>query len=144
MEDLIEECHIACWKAVNAFDPTRGYSFTTCLKGCVNQSLNRLYNEATRKKRFTGSEHISYEELVDINREGGTEADSSFTIECKDYSSLEVREFLDSISGTIKDVAVMLLDGFSKKEVAVALNCTPATVTYHIRKLQSAYVGYFC
>ena len=143
LDDLMEECRIACWRAVVAFDGAKGYTFTTYLKGCVSQNLNRLYNEATRKKRFTGSEHISYEELVEINREGGTEVESSFSIECKEYSSIEVREFLDSISGTVKDIAVMLLDGMSKVEVAKALNCAPATVTYHIRRLQSAYIGYF-
>ena len=140
-DDLKEEMYIACWKAVGGYDPARGVTFTTCLKGYVLQRLNRIYNEATRKKRYTGTELESYEELTEIHKDGIR--GSSFSVECKELSKIEVDEFLESISGTVKEVAVMLYDGMTKGEVARALGVTPATTNYHLKKLQQAYIAYF-
>lgn len=140
-DDLTEEMYIACWKAVGGYDPARGVAFTTCLKGYVIQRLNRIYREATRKKRHTGTELASYEELAEINKDGVS--GSSFSIECKDFSEIEVREFLESVSGTVKDIAVMLYDGMSKGEIAKNLGVTPATTSYHIKRLQQACIAYF-
>ena len=54
-EDLIAESYIPMLKAIDDFDEARGLAFTTLLKAYVRQNLNRLYNEATRKKRYIGS-----------------------------------------------------------------------------------------
>lgn len=140
-DDLLEEMYIACWKAVEGYDPARGVTFTTCLKGYVVQRLNRLYNEATRQKRYTGTELASYEELTEINKDGVS--GRSFSVECKELSEIEVREFLESMSGTVKEIAVMLYGGMTKGEVAKALGVTPATTSYHIKRLQQAYIAYF-
>jgi FixJ family two-component response regulator len=67
----------------------------------------------------------------------------AFTLNCEDYSYLEVKEFLDSISGTVKEVAIRLMDGMSKKEIAKALEITPATISYHVGRLQIAYTNFF-
>ena len=124
-EDLLEEANIACWRAVVH----------------VVQQLNRLYAEATRQKRYTGCLPDSYEELTEVNKDGVSMR--SFTVECLELSEIEVKEFLESISGTIKEVAVMLYDGMTKGEVAKALGITPASTTYHLKKLQQAYIAYF-
>lgn len=83
LEDLVSESYIPMLKAIEDFDEKQGFSFSTLLKAYVLQHLNRLYNEATRKKRFTGSTPVSYESLVEINKEGGSELDSSFTVSVK-------------------------------------------------------------
>lgn len=140
-DDLIEEITIACWKAVESFNPSRGVTFTTCLKGYVVQRLNRLYNEATRQKRYIGTDNSSYEELVEIHKDGVYMR--GFSVECKELSQIEVEKFLESISGTVKDIAVMLYKGMSKGEVARALGVTPATTSYHIKRLQQACIAYF-
>jgi len=141
MEDLTEEITIACWKAVEGYDPAKGFTFTTCLKGYVLQRLKRLYNEATRQKRYAGTDNASYEELVEINKDGVS--GKAFSIEFEELSQIEVEEFLESIGGTIKAVAVMLYKGMTKGEVAKALGVTPATTSYHIKRLQQACRAYF-
>lgn len=60
LEDLVSESYIPMLKAIEDFDEKQGFSFSTLLKAYVRQHLNRLYNEATRKKRFTGSTPVSY------------------------------------------------------------------------------------
>ena len=140
-EDILEEIYIACWKAVERYNPDRGVKFTTYCKEWVQQQLNRLYNEATRKKRYTGTDNASYEELVEIHKDGVS--GKSFSVEFEEISRIEVEEFLESVSGSVKEIAVMLYKGMTKGEVAKALGVTPATTTYHIKRLQQAYIDYF-
>jgi DNA-binding CsgD family transcriptional regulator len=35
------------------------------------------------------------------------------------------------------------MDGMSKKEIAKALEITPATISYHVGRLQIAYTNFF-
>lgn len=133
LEDLMVIGYEALWKAANCYDPSRGYTFSTCLKGFIRRELNRLYNETKRLKRGKGVEPVSYEELEEINRERAT---------YDDYSGLELREFIESLSGTAKAVAQMFLDGYTTGGVAEALSITPASVSYHCKRIKAAYLAY--
>ena len=141
-EDLEAESFIPFLKAIDDFEEERGLSFTTLLKAYVRQHLNRLYNEATRQKRGGGSTTISYEALQEINKEGGTETDSSFCVECEDIASFEFRELLSSLNLNEKEqVAVnVLMAGGTKGEVAKALSCTPATANYYFNQIRKKFV----
>lgn len=142
LEDLVSESYIPMLKAIEDFDEKQGFSFSTLLKAYVRQHLNCLYNEATRKKRFTGSTPVSYESLVEINKEGGSELDSSFTVELEDISSVEFMDLLSSLNLNDKEqVAVnVLMAGGTKGEVAKALKCTPATANYYFKSIRKKFV----
>lgn len=141
-EDLIAESYIPMLKAVDDFDESRGLAFTTLLKAYVRQNLNRIYNEATRKKRYTGSSPISYDVLTEIHKEGGCELDSYFTVECEDVREVEFLELIRSLHFNDKEqVAVdVLMGGGSKGDVAKALNCTPATANYYFKSIRKKFV----
>lgn len=141
-EDLISESYIPMLKAIDDFDEARGLAFTTLLKAYVRQNLNRLYNEATRKKRYTGSTPLSYEALTEINKEGGCELDSYFTAECDDMRDFEFQDLLRSLNLNEKEwVAVnILMDGGSKGDVAKALSCTPATANYYFKSIKKKFI----
>lgn len=141
-EDLIAESYIPMLKAIDDFDEARGLAFTTLLKAYVRQNLNRLYNEATRKKRYIGSAPLSYEALTEINKEGGCELDSYFTAECDDMRDFEFQDLLRSLHLNEKEwVAVnILMDGGSKGDVAKALNCTPATANYYFKSIKKKFI----
>lgn len=141
-EDLVSESYIPMLRAIEDFDTSMDLKFSNLLKVYVRQHLNRLYNEATRQKRFTGSTPVSYESLVEINKEGGTEADSFFTVECEDISSVEFMDLLRSLNLNEKEqVAVnVLMAGGSKGEVAKALKCTPATANYYFKSIRKKFV----
>jgi RNA polymerase sigma factor (sigma-70 family) len=140
LEDLVSESYIAMLDAIKDFDPSRGFSFSTLLKTYVRQRLNKIYNTETRKKRFTGSSPVSYESLVEINRDGG-QAPTAFTVECEDIRSIEFSEVLASMDLNEKEKVVVniLMQGSSKGEVAKALNVKPATVTYYLRSLAKKF-----
>ena len=141
-EDLISESYIPMLRAIEDFDSSLGLTFSNLLKVYVRQHLNRLYNEATRQKRYTGSLPDSYERLAEINKEGGDVTDSHFTVECEDITSFEFRELLNSLKLNEKEqVAVdILMAGGRKGDVAKALNCTPATANYYFKSIRKKFV----
>lgn len=143
LEDLTSEAHIALLKAVDMFDESRGLTFSNLLKAYVRQHLSRLYNEATRQKRYNGSTAVSYESLAEINKEGGSECESSFTVECKDFNSVEFMDLVASLGFSDKEqVAVnILMSGGKKGEVARALRCTPATANYYFKQIGKKLVA---
>lgn len=141
-EDLVSESYIPMLRAIDDYDEAQGFSFSTLLKAYVRQHLNRLYNEATRQKRFTGSTPVSYESLVEINKEGGSELESSFTVELEDISTVEFMDLLRSLELNEKEqVAVnVLMRGGTKGEVAKALSCTPATANYYFKSIRKKFI----
>jgi RNA polymerase nonessential primary-like sigma factor len=141
-EDLISESYIPMLKAVDDFDESRGLAFSTLLKAYVRQNLNRIYNEATRKKRYTGSAPISYDVLTELHKEGGCELDGYFTVECEDVKDIEFFDLLRSLHLNEKEqVAVdVLMGGGSKGDVAKALNCTPATANYYFKSIKKKFI----
>ena len=141
-EDLVSESYIPMLRAIEDFDTSLGLTFSNLLKVYVRQHLNRLYNEATRKKRYTGSTPVSYESLVEINKDGGDVMESSFTVECEDITSFEFMDLLRSLNLNEKEqVAVdVLMAGGTKGEVAKALKCTPATANYYFKSIRKKFV----
>ena len=142
LEDLVSESYIPMLKAIEDFDEEQGFSFSTLLKAYVRQHLNRLYNEATRKKRFMGSLPDSIDRLQEINKDGGTETDSSFTVEVEDFKMVEFMELLNSLNLNEKEqIAVnVLMSGGKKGDVAKALRCTPATANYYFKSIKKKFV----
>ena len=132
-DDLMAIGFEALWKAANHYDPSRGYAFTSCLKGFLHKELNRLYNEAKRLKRGKGVEPVSYEALAEINKERFSE---------DDYSGLYLDEFLSTLSDTTHKVASLILEGLTNGEIAKALGIAPASVTYHFKRIKAAYITY--
>ena len=121
-EDLVSESYIPMLKAIDDFDEARGLAFITLLKAYVRQNLNRLYNEVTRKKRYNGSTSISYEALTEINKEGGCELDSSFTVECEDITYFEFTDLLRSLNLNEKEqIAIAVCRGGVKKGEVLAM-----------------------
>ena len=141
-EDLISESYIPMLRAIQDFDESLGLTFSNLLKVYVRQHLNRLYNEATRKKRYTGSTPVSYEGLVEINRDGGEVKESSFTVDCEDFRLTEFLELVESLSLNERErvVVEVLMAGGTKGEVAKALGCTPATANYYFKSLRKKFV----
>lgn len=142
LEDLTSEAYIPMLNAIEDFDEERGLTFSNLLKVYVRQHLSRLYNEATRQKRYNGSTSMSYESLAEINREGGSEGDSFFTVECEDFNSVEFMALISSLGLNEKEqVAVnVLMAGGTKGEVAKAFRCTPATANYYFKQLRKKFV----
>lgn len=139
VDDLVEEAVIACWKAVCNYDPDKGVRFSTCLKGYAVRALNRIYERETRGKRYNGNEPESYDALVELYNTGCIK---SGKCHMDDYSLVEINEFFRMLNGTTKQVAELLLTGLTKSEVAEKLHITPASTSYHVKKIGNTYTSY--
>ena len=141
-EDLISEAYFPMLKAIEDFDVSLGYTFSNLLKVYVRQHLNRLYTSETRKKRYAGYIPCSYEEQVELNKDGADTKSCNFTVDCKDISHVEFMDLLASLNLNEKEqVAVeILMAGGTKGEVAKALNCTPATANYYFKSIRKKFI----
>ena len=101
-----------------------------------------VYTTSYTPEKITGTAPDSLDRLSEINKEGGTETDSTFEVECKDFSSVEFMDLLDSLQLNDKEqVAVnILMAGGAKGEIAKALNITNATVSWHIKNLKKKFI----
>lgn len=143
-EDLVSEAYFPFIQAVKDFKPNRGCNFASFLKVYVHQHFNRIYNHETRKKRFIGIIPDSYEGLLaKAEEEGYGSLGNAFTVECTDYSSVELKEFIDSLDLNDRESVVVnvLLCGGTKGEIAKTLNITPATTTYYLRKIRDKFIS---
>lgn len=134
IEDKLSEAYIAMIRAIDTYNEAEGVMFSSYLKTCVKQHYNRIYNSQHRQKRHTEQEPLSWEGLEEIHKEKA--------IEFELLSDLEVREFISSLDGKVQEIAINLLNGFSKTEIAERLNIKPASVTYHCKRLESMLVNY--
>ena len=133
MDDLMAIGYEELWRATKYYKADRGNKFITVLGAFIRQKYDRLYNYANREKRKAVESILSLEVLEDINKEHYVN---------DDHSNLYTAEYLKTLSGNTKKVAEILLKGFSKSEVANILGIAPASVSYHMKRLQSAYTAY--
>lgn len=136
IEDLISESYIALIKAVDMYNTAKAVAFTTFLKVVVHQHLNRLYNEVTCQKRYNGSDPASYEELVELGKDGVKD------LACDPFTQVEVDEYLERLEGKDRYVVTLLLMGYNLSDCAEALNVTNATMSYRIKRIRADYQRY--
>ena len=133
LEDLISEGYMALLKAVKSYKPQLGYTFTTWLKTCVRQHYNKLYNEATRKKRTDFKEALSYEELVETN----IDRDTAYY---DDFSLIDISSYITTLKEKQRTIVNYLIEGYSYIEISRIIHLTPATLNYHIKAIRKSFV----
>lgn len=143
IEDLVSEAYFPLIKAVNDYKEGKGCNFISFLKVYVSQHYNRIYQQETRKKRYTGLTPDSYERLADINKEGSSTMDTSFTVECSDFSTVEFLDMLENLELNEKERVVVnvLMCGGTKGEVAKELHITPASTTWYIKRIKEKFIS---
>ena len=141
MEDIVSEGYLVLCKVVEDYDQYRGQMFSTLLKTYIKHHLNRIYDEATRQKRFNGVAPDSYDRITDICKDGEIE-DRTFTVECADFDSVEFSEFLGSIKLTDSERVIVnvIMGGGTKGDCGRVLNIKPASVTYYLKQLRKKFV----
>ena len=140
MEDLISEGDLVLWDAIQTFDDTRDCSFTTYLCGCLKRNYNTLFSMSNCQKRNPGCFVQSYEQ-VNSNSEYEEDEDSAgssaFSVECEDYSMVEIRMLMDSLNLSAKERVVinLLMDGNTKPDIARRLGVSTPSVHTYIKRI---------
>ena len=145
-EDLYQEATaFPMMKAIEDYDPTQGVAFCTLLKAYVRQHLNRIYNHEHREKRYPDKPNDSLDRLAEICKDGDID-DRNFTVECKDYKSIEFKDLLESIKFTEKERVVVnvLMNGGTNGDCSELLQIAPSSVTYYFKQIgkKLALAGY--
>lgn len=140
-EDLMSEAWFPMLKAIKEFDPDYGCAFSTLLKTYVKQHMNRIYESATRQKRYTGTTPDSYERLIEVGKDGNVD-DRNFTVECEDFKSVEFDELLKSVDFTDKERVIVniLMAGGTNGDCSRELDIKPASVTYYFKQIRKKFV----
>lgn len=152
-DDIIQEGMIGLFKAVQTYDPAEGASFRTYMNICVHNQILNAIEAAMAKKHTPLNSSVSLEDLTAEREEGelppgiALSADvSSNPSELAIYSEA-MRLILTSDSKLLspleKQVARMLADGQSYREIAQALGRTPKSVDNTIQRIRRKLKGFF-
>ena len=152
-DDIIQEGMIGLFKAVQTYDPAEGASFRTYMNICVHNQILNAIEAAMAKKHTPLNSSVSLEGLTAEREEGelppgiALSADvSSNPSELAIYSEA-MRLILTSDSKLLspleKQVARMLADGQSYREIAQALGRTPKSVDNTIQRIRRKLKGFF-
>lgn len=140
IEDLVSEGNIVLWDAAQTWDEERGASFTTYLYSCLCRNYNTLYNISTSQKRNPKGFVESFEQLnsnSEYEEEGDTLGNREFSVECEDYSTVEIMMFLNELdlSDREKKVVSLLVSGNSKPEIARYLGVKTPSVHSYVKRI---------
>jgi RNA polymerase sigma factor (sigma-70 family) len=140
VEDLVSEGNIVLWDAVQTWDEKRGCSFISYLYACLCRNYNTLYNFSNREKRNAQGFIRSYEQInsnSEYDEEGNTFGNILFSVECEDYSMVEVRLLLDTLnlSEQEKIVANLLVAGMDKPDIARILKIKTPSVHSYVKRI---------
>jgi len=140
LEDLMQEGAILMSKAAIAYIPDGGAAFTTYLYSRLQKLYSDIFRAETAEKRNPHGMLMSFDQM-DANSEYGEDEGNSlgnefFSVECEDYSMIEIRETLKalSLSGNETIAIQMLIEGKSKPEIAKALKVKTPTVHSYVKR----------
>lgn len=142
LEDLMSEAWFPFFNAVKNYNPEYKCTFSTLLKVYVRQHMNRIYESATRQKRFMGIVPDSYERLTEVGKDGYID-DCNFTVECEDFDSAEFSELISQIDLTDKEKVIVqiLMAGGTNGDCSKELDIKPSSVTYYFKQIKKKFIS---
>ena len=141
-DDLIQECVIAFYMAINKFDINEDTCFYTFVNLCIDKHLLSLLTKANRLKNKFLNEAISLDsddedEVGLINLIG----DDSLNPEIEFLFNEEVEELSSSILKTLTDleecVFVLKIQGFTFNEIASILDKDEKSIYNSIQRIKN-------
>lgn len=141
IEDLMSEGAMEMLKAIWKYDSTKyTVSFKSFLYTDLTQRYNDMFKAAVNVKRNPKGFVESFEQLnsnSEFEEEGDTLGNREFSVECEDYSMVEIRMLMDSLKLSAKERVVinLLMDGNSKPDIARRLGVSTPSVHTYIKRI---------
>lgn len=140
-DDLVSLASAAMCSAVEAFDPSKGYKFTTLFyrvwDNAVAEQIRRMY---TKKRRSTEGATVSFDQLA---FEGNWEAVPglySGDLDTPEDRIIEIegwrliRECIERLPKKQRDMVVLYYAGYNQNQIAERIGVTQAYVSRALRK----------
>lgn len=139
MDDIVQTGIIGLIRAVDSYNPDRGYAFSTYAAKCIRNTLNMLW----RKYKYTKI-ILSLDELLESDSDDGynltlvdaiEDPRSNFTQDIENQCIVTLLDqYLDDLPDRSKVIFCMLygLRGYEQhkqREVAKMLNCTTSNIS---------------
>lgn len=141
IEDLMSEGAMEMLKAIWKYDSTKyKASFKSFLHTAISQHYNDLFKAAVSVKRSPKGFVESFEQMnsnSEFEEEGDTLGNREFSVECEDYSMVEIRMLMDSLNLSAKERVVinLLMDGNTKPDIARRLGVSTPSVHTYIKRI---------
>ena len=143
-DDLIQEGELALIKAVDRFDPTLGFKFSTLaypyISGNIQKFVDKNISQWHRPRNGKGYYPIPVETSMDALRSGnGNENDMSNEegVEDEAYNLLECKILIEQSAHSKKEARACMasiFEGMTQNEIAAELNVTQVQVCRLIKR----------
>ena len=141
IEDLMSEGAMEMLKAIWKYDSSKyTASFKSFLHTDLTQRYNDMFKAAVSVKRSPKGFVESFEQMnsnSEFEEEGDTLGNREFSVECEDYSMVEIRMLMDSLNLSAKERVVinLLMDGNTKPDIARRLGVSTPSVHTYIKRI---------
>jgi RNA polymerase sigma-70 factor (ECF subfamily) len=148
LEDLMQECLVAWWRARDTYDPARGASQQTYMGVVVRNKLMDLARAGTADKRKVNYLALPLDEPQGDEESSPTLADeldeAAGVCERRDATSrielrLDLEEAVKSLTPRQRRICRHLHDGYSVTELSELLKTPRATVYDERKRIRSSF-----
>lgn len=135
-DDLRQEANLALVDAIDNFDESKGFLFSTYANTCIRNRLNNIYSKAVTKKGVFNNSSISLDEIdnfVDSSRSNDLCNPENIIINNENY--FDLIELIDqSLSSNEKEVLILFINDFDYKTIARLLSSTTKSVDNSLQR----------
>ncbi len=149
-DDLIQEGMIALYKAIRAYDPKRGNSFSAYATRCIEHQLYNVIKGANRLKNSPLNTYISLYAPMNSNTENSnsreTLADTLQPMELINPEDIIIdKENVTDIESAIEkhlskfeqQVVSLYIDGNHYQQIAATLNKSPKSIDNALQRIKN-------
>lgn len=147
-EDRREVMTLAFLKALDTFDISKGYKFSTLCRNYFEQALNKLWRDNRRDKRCITDEEgsvvktVSYEMMVEV----GQDTDEPYDVssgEMAEYSLVEINDVLNSLDLSEKELLTCkyIMMDTKKGDIAKMLGVSNTMIGLYLKNVKKKFIG---
>ncbi len=134
-DDVVQECLIALFRAIVAYDETKGATFATYASTCIDNAAVSAVRSATRQKHAMLNNALP---LLDLSDDSASVQDSPEELLLQSESYKSALENIETkLSRLERQVLVAFLDGESYADIAKRLNLEPKTVDNALQRARA-------
>jgi len=130
-EDIAQELRMKVWRALETFDPTRGYPERNHVFGAVR---NRVKDLIGKKRRENFECSLIDDAAGDDDWVTGGHRESAIVL--SKYEQQTKTDLIEGISRLEQSIVILMVQGFNAPEISKEIGITVSSVRSHITKIR--------